>query len=146
MKLYVLDTSIVGFAQQRHPTYEAHAQSLPGGTPVITTIITVGEDLSGWLPACRRAKDGAERVKAYSRLQRTQEFYQRIGCLPFDDTAAAIFEQLRAQKIRIGTNDLAIAAITLSVSGILVTRNTVDFQQVPNLSIEDWSTGRRQQT
>jgi tRNA(fMet)-specific endonuclease VapC len=73
-------------------------------------------------------------------LQRTQEFYQRMGCLPFDDTAASIFEQLRAQKIRIGTNDLAIAAITLSVSGILVTRNIVDFQRVPNLPLEDWST------
>jgi tRNA(fMet)-specific endonuclease VapC len=139
MKLYVLDTSVVGFAQQRHPVYESHVQSLPGGTPVVTTIITVGEDLSGWLPACRRAKDGAGRVKAYARLQRAQEFYQRMGCLPFDDTAAAIFDQLRAQQIRIGVNDLAIAAIALSVSGILVTRNIVDFQRVPNLPIEDWT-------
>ncbi len=62
-----------------------------------------------------------------------------MGCLPFDDTAAAIFDQLRALKIRIGTNDLAIAAITLSVSGILVTQNIVDFQRVPNLSLEDWT-------
>src|SRR5262245_48079736 len=65
MKLYVLDTSVVGFAQQRYPIYESYLQSLPGGTPVVTTIITVGEDLSGWLPACRRARNGAERVKAY---------------------------------------------------------------------------------
>lgn len=139
MSLYVLDTSLVGFAQQRHPTYEHHLQSLPPGTPVVTTIITVGEDLSGWLPACRRARDGRERAQAYARLQRAQEFYQRLGCLPFDDTAAVFFDQLRAQKIRIGTNDLAIAAITLSVKGILVTRNTVDFQQVPTLPLEDWS-------
>jgi hypothetical protein len=61
MKLYVLDTSVVGFAQQRHPVYERHLQSLTDRTPVVTTIITVGEDLSGWLPACRRARDGAER-------------------------------------------------------------------------------------
>src|SRR5215475_2731355 len=140
MKLYVLDTSVVGFAQQRHPVYQRHVQSLPGATPVVTTIITVGEDLSGWLPACRRAKDGAERVKAYARLERAQEFYQRMGCLPFDDIAAEIFDHLRAQKIRIGANDLAIAAITLSVSGVLVTRNIVDFQRVPDLHIEDWTT------
>lgn len=139
MKLYVLDTSVVGFAQQRHPIYQKHLQNLPSGTPVVTSIITVGEDLSGWLPACRRAIDGAARVKAYARLQRGQEFYQRMGYLPFDDTAAAIFDQLRALKIRIGTNDLAIAAITLSVSGILVTQNIVDFQRVPNLSLEDWT-------
>jgi len=78
-------------------------------------------------------------VKAYARLERAQEFYQRMGCLPFDDTTAAIFDQLRAQKIRIGVNDLAIAAIALSVSGVLVTRNIVDFQRVPNLQIKDWT-------
>jgi hypothetical protein len=47
--------------------------------------------------------------------------------LPFDEAAAAIFDQLRTQKLRLGTNDLAIAAITLAVRGILVTRNTIDF-------------------
>ena len=44
-----------------------------------------------------------------------------------------IFDQLRVQKLRIGPNDLAIAAITLAVSGTLVTRNTVDFQRIPGL-------------
>lgn len=57
--------------------------------------------------------------------------------LPFDETGAAIFDDLRARKIRIGTNDLAIAAITLSVNGILVTRNAVDFQRVPDPVLEN---------
>lgn len=139
MRLYVLDTSVVGFALQKHPTYQKHALGLPDETPIVTTIITLGEDLSGWLPACRRARTSAERMIAYGRLQRGQEFYQRMTCLPFDDVAAQIFDQLNTQKIRIGTNDLAIAAITLSVSGILVTRNIVDFQRVPNLPLEDWT-------
>ncbi|MBI1759899.1 MAG: type II toxin-antitoxin system VapC family toxin [Acidobacteria bacterium] len=60
-------------------------------------------------------------------------------CLPFDDVAATIFNQLRAQKVRVKTNDLSIAAITLSVNGILVTRNMVDFERVPGLVIEDWT-------
>ncbi len=63
-----------------------------------------------------------------------------MPCLPFDDVAAGIFDGLRKQKLRIGTNELAIAAITLSVNGVLVTRNMVDFWKIPGLAIEDWAT------
>jgi tRNA(fMet)-specific endonuclease VapC len=79
------------------------------------------------------------RVRAYARLHRSLHFYQQWGCLPFDEAAAAIFDQLRTQKLRLGTNDLAIAAITLAVRGILVIRNTVDFQRIPGLVQEDWT-------
>jgi tRNA(fMet)-specific endonuclease VapC len=139
MTLYVLDTDIVGFAFQRHPTVLQHLQRLPDDDLVVTTIITFSEDLGGWLPACRRAPDGAARARAYARLQRGLDFYRQWACLPFDEAAATQFDQLRAQKLRIGTNDLAIAAITLAVSGTLVTRNTVDFQRIPGLTLEDWT-------
>jgi hypothetical protein len=91
------------------------------------------------LPACRRAPDGMARARAYARLQRGLHFYQQWVCLPFDEAVAAIFDQLRTQKFRLGTNDLAIAAITLAVRGILVTRNTVDFSVSLILG---WRTGR----
>jgi tRNA(fMet)-specific endonuclease VapC len=139
MTLYVLDTDIVGFAFQRHPTVLQRLQRLPDDDLVVTTIMIFGEDLGGWLPACRRAPDGAARARAYARLQRGLDFYRQWVCLPFDEAAATLFDQLRAQKLRIGTNDLAIAAITLAVSGTLVTRNTVDFQRIPGLALEDWT-------
>ena len=64
MTLYVLDTDIVSFAFQRHPTVLQRLQRLPDDDLVVTTIITFGEDLGGWLPACRRAPDGAVRARA----------------------------------------------------------------------------------
>jgi tRNA(fMet)-specific endonuclease VapC len=139
MTLYVVDTDIAGFAFQRHPTVLQRLQRLPEDDLVVTTIITLGEDLGGWLPACRRAPDGAARARAYARVQRGLVFYQQWVCLPFDEAAATIFDRLRTQKLRVGTNDLAIAAITLAVRGILVTRNTVDFQRIPDLVLEDWT-------
>ncbi len=51
-----------------------------------------------------------------------------------------IMNNLRQQKIRIGTLDLRIASIVLATDGILVTRNFRDFERVPNLKIENWST------
>jgi tRNA(fMet)-specific endonuclease VapC len=139
MRLYILDTDTAGFLQSAHPTVVRHVRALPADASAVTTIVTFGEDLGGWLPACRRARDGITRAWAYARLNRGLDFYRQMVCLPFDAAAAAIFDQLRAQKLRVGTNDLAIAAITLSVGGVMVTRNTVDFQRIPGLVFEDWT-------
>ena len=139
MSYYVLDTDSIGFATQFHPPMMQHIQSLAPEDEVVTTIITFGEDLSGWLPACRRAPSGAARAQAYMRLIDGLRFYRQIDCLPFEATAATIFEQLRPLKNRIGTNDLSIAATVLAVNGILITRNVRDFQQVPDLIIQDWT-------
>lgn len=103
MKLYVMDTDILGFAFQRHSKVQQRIRSLPEDDLIVTTIITFGEDLSGWLPACRRALDGAARARAYARLQRGLDFYRRWICLPFDAAAVVIFDELRGQKLRIGT-------------------------------------------
>lgn len=46
---------------------------------------------------------------------------------------------LKATVKRAGTQDLKIAAIVLSVNGILVTRNQRDFARIPGLVIEDWT-------
>lgn len=59
--------------------------------------------------------------------------------LDFDQLAHDCYKELIRQKIRIGTRDLRIAAITLSRNAILVTRNSKDFSKVPNLRIEDWT-------
>lgn len=68
VKLYVLDTDLSGFVQQRHPAVMRRFDTLPVDSEVVTTIITFGEDLSGWLPACRRSTNGLSRAEAYARL------------------------------------------------------------------------------
>ncbi len=139
MTMYILDTDICGFVQSFHPIVMQHLNSLPPDTPVVTTVITVGEDLSGWLPDCRRAQDGASRIRAYGHISQGLAFYLRRRCLPFDAAAATVFDKLKAQHPHIGKHDLSIAAIALSVGAVVVTRNVRDFQRIPDLIIEDWT-------
>ena len=138
--LYVFDTDVAGFIQEDHPAVLRHIESLTEADRLVTTIITFNEDLRGWQSRCNQACDAMGRSLAYNRLQRALDFYCGKRCLPFDEAAVEIFNQLRTRDKRIGTNDLSIAAITLAVNGILVTRNFVDFSRVPNLPIEDWTT------
>ena len=76
---------------------------------------------------------------AYHWLSKTFDFLCSFTVLKYDSQAEALFQVLRAQKIRIGTQDLKIAAIVLSQKGILVTRDRQDFERIPGLQFEDWS-------
>ncbi len=76
---------------------------------------------------------------AYDRLLATVRYFAQVNVLPFTPAAAATLQKFRDQRIRIGTQDLRIAAIVLAVGGTLVTSNRRDFEKVPGLTIEDWN-------
>ena len=59
--------------------------------------------------------------------------------LDYTQVAAARFEDLRRSKLRVGSMDLKIASIALSQDGVLLSSNLKDFQQIPNLRVEDWT-------
>jgi predicted nucleic acid-binding protein len=77
---------------------------------------------------------------AYSEFEKSLDFFQTIQRVSFDTNAYSQFEILRRQFRRLGTRDLRIAAIALSINATVITRNAKDFGQIPNLSIEDWTT------
>jgi tRNA(fMet)-specific endonuclease VapC len=75
-------------------------------------------------------------------LANLNRFFSQFISLPFDDDAAAIAGQVRAQLdvagTPIGSNDLLIAAIALSNDLTLVTHNTREFGRINGLNYEDW--------
>ena len=95
--------------------------------------------MRGWLAYLAKCKNIEQQIFAYQRLNQFLENFRKINVLPFDENAAKIYQEIRTQKIRIGTMDLKIAAITISNNSILISRNLADFEQVPNLSVKDWT-------
>jgi tRNA(fMet)-specific endonuclease VapC len=69
-------------------------------------------------------------------------FLSRFSSLPFDDSAAEIYGEIRSDLSRrglmIGPNDLMIAAICRANSVTLVTHNVNEFGRVDGLIIDDW--------
>jgi tRNA(fMet)-specific endonuclease VapC len=55
-----------------------------------------------------------------------------------NEAAADRFAELRRQKIRIGSQDLKIAAIAITRDALLLSANLRDFQKVPGLRVENW--------
>ncbi|MBD2445102.1 type II toxin-antitoxin system VapC family toxin [Dolichospermum circinale CS-1225] len=81
-------------------------------------------------------------AKPESNLKLQQGFLDKFVSLPFNDEAAIIFGNIRAELTSKGTPiggyDLQIAAIALANNLILVTHNTREFSRIPQLQLQDW--------
>jgi predicted nucleic acid-binding protein len=108
MSTYVLDTDTTTLLLRGHPgvckrVAQVEAEELS------VTIITVDEVLTGWYSQIRQAKKDDQVLRAYAALQQAVEFLARIRILPMDQEAWQGFQEFRAGKYRIGSNDLKIA-------------------------------------
>jgi tRNA(fMet)-specific endonuclease VapC len=108
----------------------------PFRAATFVSIITAEESMRGWLSRITPGKDRG--VTAYGRFQRGLELIGEWSVLGWDDDAADVFDDLAAQRLRVGTLDLRIASIALAYDATLLTRNLPDFRKVPGLKIENW--------
>lgn len=101
-------------------------------------IVSVEEQLRAWLAQVRRARGAHQQIVPYARLAKVVRFLADWRIAHWSEMAADAFERLRVARIRIGTQDLKIAAIALANDALLLSANLKDFQQVPGLRVEDW--------
>ena len=139
--MFILDTDHISLFQRHHPRVSARVLATPP-LELATTIVTVEEQLRGRLERVRGARTDEEVVRAYQNLLATVLYFRTITVIGFDEQSQVIFQSLRAQRMRIGTQDLRIAAITLRQGATLVTRNREDFVAISSLQTEDWSLPR----
>jgi tRNA(fMet)-specific endonuclease VapC len=136
--LHIFDTDHISLLQRRNANVIARLERISLDERAVM-IITVIEQIQGRLAVIHHATSEADVARGCERLQETMGFYASIYVLPYDVEAQLQFTHLRRQQVRIGTQDLRIAAIALSKNATLVTRNTRDFAKVPGLHMVDWS-------
>lgn len=104
-------------------------------------VVAFHEQMLGANAYISRAKSRREVVRGYRMLHQILADFSAAQVLPFDDDAGATFEELRKQGVRVGKMDLRIASIALSRGLTVLTRNLVDFEQIPGLNVQDWTSG-----
>jgi tRNA(fMet)-specific endonuclease VapC len=113
-------------------------EKVPKSEALGVAIVTVEERMRGWLAVIAKEKTALRQVVGYRELIRLFEFYQEFEIVPFDEAAAQQFEELRKQRLRLGTMDLKIAATALVQNALLLSANRRDFERVPGLRVENW--------
>lgn len=140
--MIILDTDCLSILERESgPDYFILSRNLARfhAEDIATTIISFDEQMRGWMSVVAKAHTIERLVITYAKLDRFLETFRRMRTVSFDEDAALIFQGLKQKKLRVGTMDLRIAAIALAQNAILVSRNLVDFERIPNLTVEDWT-------
>ena len=136
--MYILDTDHISLFLQNNSVIKQRVIAIPS-QEIATTIISVQEQTRGWLNVINQCGNSDRVLWGYTGLSKAVQFFNTVRVLQFDRAAYNIFLGLKSQKIRMGTQDLRITAIALSVGGTIVTRNQKDFGRIPGLILEDWT-------
>jgi tRNA(fMet)-specific endonuclease VapC len=138
--MIAFDTDILTEILLGTPAYLTRAAAVPPGEQGVP-IVVVEEIIRGRLEMIRRAEAGKGTItleRAYQLFEQNLNDFRRLVILPYTAEAETRFTEWRRQKIRVSTHDLRIAAIALTHSATLISRNRADFQQVPGLTVEFW--------
>ncbi len=138
MTLWILDTDHISLLQRNDLNVRQRLVTM-NPNEIFVTVVTFEEQMRGRLSQVKKAGSKELLISGYDALRETIEDYKSLNLLDFNEAAYACYMDLLRQKIRVGTQDLRIAAIALSVNGIVVTRNQKDFGKVPNLQVENWA-------
>ena len=127
---FLLDTDICS-AHMRRPASLAHRFDQYTGQIAISSV-TLAELYAG----------AYKHSQVNRLLTLIADLLQEVQVIDFDSACAEKFGQVRGALLQRGisppTTDLMIATAALVHNLTLVTHNTMDFQNVPGLRMDDW--------
>lgn len=131
MLKYLLDTNIVIYTMKNRPQQvRQHFKAQQGRMGI--SAVTLGELVFG--------AEHSQQVE--QNLADIEALVARLEVLPFDESAAFHFGQIRAELYRkgnpIGPYDMMIAGHARACGLRLVTNNVTEFERVQGLVMENW--------
>jgi tRNA(fMet)-specific endonuclease VapC len=139
--VFLFDTNHISVWQRGEGAdYERLCANLENhtGDQIFVCIVSFHELVNGWNAFSAKNRSSESLVRTYSEFESILRDFSGMQLLSFDRKAAEVFDDLSSQKLRVGSMDLRIASIALANQMTLITQNTVDFERVPGLSIQDW--------
>ena len=129
---YMLDTNICSYILKSHPlSVKAHFEQVGTRDLCISTVV-LAELYYG----------AARHPKGPTIRKEIDEFVSRLAVIPWDETAADHYGQIRSGMEKdgkpIGAMDMMIAAHARSQEATLVSNNIRHFNKVPGLLIANW--------
>ena len=128
---YLLDTDTLIYWLKGDPNIEQKALAI-GLDQIAYSIISQAELYFG----------AYNSTYVQQNLLNIQKLSQKLAALPFDDKAAQLFGQLKADLKKRGEilldADIMIASIALANHLIVVTNNRSHFERISQLSVENW--------
>ena len=135
------DTDVLSDILRGVPALVARAALIDPSEQAVPVVV-VGEIIRGRFAVIRQAEAGKGKVdlpQAYDLFDQNFRALASTRTLPYTAAAHALVEQWRKAKIRVGTNDMRIAAICIDHGATLVTRNARDYALIPGLTLDVWT-------
>ena len=130
--MYMLDTNMCIYVLNNHSDRLRH--KFKAVKNLCISAVTYAElcfGVENGKPSLKRQR--REQLEAFARLLLIKTLGQEVGWY-----YGRIRSQLKLQGKLIGNNDLFIASHALSLGVVLVTNNVREFNQVPDLTVENW--------
>ena len=137
----VLDTDVFSSYAYGVASIVAMISAQPADT-LYVPIIAVEEVFRGRLAAIRKfdtVRQTDKRLQAYHHFLESYSTLSRFNILAHNAASENLALQWKQAKIKVGIQDMRIAAITIVNSATLITRNAREYAQIPSLKFVVWS-------
>lgn len=139
--MFLFDTNHITVWQRGEGTqYERLCKRLENctGDEIFVSVVSFHEMLNGWNAYSSHKRSSEALVRTYFEFEKILKDFSVMPLVSFDQKAAEVYDELNLKKLRVGSMDLRMASIAIANQMTLITQNTVDFERIPGLLLQDW--------